>query len=166
LTGERLQGQLGRVGIGLYGGNPFANRENPTKAVASLQGRVLQLREVQQGDSVGYGATLVVEARTTVAVVALGYADGVPRRLSNRGQMAVNGQRCRILGRVSMDMVMVDATAVGRVVVGDWVECFGSVISVDEVAAWADTIAYEVLTGVGPRVARVYVPTQSPLTRD
>jgi alanine racemase len=90
----------------------------------------------------------------------------VPRQLSNRGQMAVNGQRCPILGRVSMDMVMVDVTAAGRLSVGDWVECFGSVIGVDEVAVWADTIAYEVLTGVGPRVDRVYLPTQSELAPD
>ena len=166
LTGERLQGDLGRIGIGLYGGNPFTNRDNPTRAVASLQGQVLQIRELQRGETVGYGATLAVDARTTVAVVALGYADGVPRQLSNRGQMAVNGQRCRILGRVSMDMVMIDVTAVGPVAVGDWVECFGAVISVDEVAAWADTIAYEVLTGVGPRVERVYLPTQSPPAQD
>ena len=158
LTGAQLQGELGRPGIGLYGGNPFSDRANPCMPVASLQGRVLQLKEISAGDSVGYGATYLASEPRRVAVVALGYADGVPRRLSGCGEMVCGGQRCPILGRISMDVSVIDVTDVRQVALGDWVECFGARISLDEVAGWAGTIAYEVLTGVGARVERCYQP--------
>jgi len=156
LTGALFQGDLGRPGIGLYGGNPFSDRENPTRPVASLQGRVLQLKTLPAGDSIGYGGTWVADKSTNIAVVGIGYADGVPRLLSNRGALAFEGQRLPMLGRVSMDMTVIDVGSVPHITVGDWVECFGSTISIDEVAGWAQTIAYEVLTGVGPRVERLY----------
>ena len=148
---------IGRPGIGLYGGNPYSDRDNPMRAVATLEGQVLQVRQVRAGQSVGYGASRVLERDTTVAVVGAGYADGVPRLLSNRGQVAVRGIRLPILGRVSMDVTQVDATGVvlDR---GDWVEFFGPTVGVDEVAAWSETIAYEVLTGIGTRVERRYLP--------
>jgi alanine racemase len=156
LSGGDRQGQLGRPGIGLYGGNPFSGRDNPCLAVGSLQGRVMQIKRLPAGEHVGYGATVRLERAATVAVVALGYADGVSRLLSGRGEMAVGGSRCKILGRVSMDMTVVDVSHVRGLAVGDWVESFGAVVSVDEVATWADTIAYEILTGVGQRVERIY----------
>ena len=158
LAGAQLQGELGRPGIGLYGGNPFSDRANPCAPVASLQGRVLQLKEISAGDSVGYGATYVASRPRRVAVVAIGYADGVPLKLSDRGEMVCGDQRCAILGRVSMDVSVIDVTDVREVAVGDWVECFGTRIGLDEVAGWAGTIAYEVLTGVGARVERCYQP--------
>jgi alanine racemase len=150
------QGNLGRPGIGLFGANPFSGQASPVQAVASLEGRILQLKTIAAGDTVGYGATWTASSPTDIAVVGIGYADGVPRSLSGRGEMAIAGCRCPILGRVSMDMTVIDVTDVATVAVGDWAECFGSTISVDEVAGWADTIAYEVLTGVGPRVVRQY----------
>ena len=150
------QGDLGRPGIGLFGGNPFSSQASPVQVVASLEGRILQLKTITAGETVGYGATWTASSLTDIAVVGIGYADGVPRSLSGRGEMAVAGRRCPILGRVSMDMTVIDVTDVAPVAVGEWAECFGSTISVDEVAGWADTIAYEVLTGVGPRVIRQY----------
>jgi alanine racemase len=158
LTGAARQGHLGRPGIGLYGGNPFSDRPNPYAPVAALEGRVLQLRALAAGEAVGYGASYVAPTPRRVAVVALGYADGVPRLLSGRGEFAVAGQRAPVLGRVSMDMTAVDVTGIDAVQVGDWVECFGTTVSVDEVAGWAGTIDYEILTGIGSRVRRVYVP--------
>ena len=148
---------IGRPGIGLYGGNPYSDRDNPMRTVATLEGQVLQVRRVRAGESLGYGASRVLARDTTVAVVGAGYADGVPRLLSNRGAVAVRGIRLPILGRVSMDLTQVDATdvAVDR---GDWVEFFGPTVGVDEVAAWSDTMAYEVFTGIGRRVARRYRP--------
>ena len=127
------------------------------RCVATLEGQVLQVRRVRAGESVGYGASRVVARDTTVAVVGAGYADGVPRLLSNRGEVAAGGARLPILGRVSMDLTQVDATEVA-IEPGDWVEFFGSTVSVDEVAAWSRTIAYEVLTGIGRRVERRYLP--------
>lgn len=156
LCGGAMVGDLARPGVGLYGGNPFAGRPNPLRPVATLEGRILQIRTVRAGDSIGYGATFTAPAPMRVAVVGLGYADGLPRLLSNRGEAAVRGQRCRIVGRVSMDLTTVDVTAVAAEL-DDWVEFFGPTISVDQVAAWAETICYEVLTGIGPRPERVYL---------
>ncbi len=148
---------VGRPGIGLYGGKPYADRANPMRCVATFEGQVLQLRRVRAGETVGYGGTRRLELATRVAVVGAGYADGVPRLLSNRGEVAFGGVRMPVLGRVSMDLTHVDATDVA-VQRGDWVEFFGPTVGVDEVAAWADTIAYEVLTGIGARVERRYLP--------
>lgn len=148
---------IGRPGIGLYGGNPYSDRDNPMRCVATLKGQVLQVRQVRAGESVGYGASRVVTRDTTLAVVGAGYADGVPRLLSNRGEVAFGGARLPILGRVSMDLTQVDATEVA-IEPGDWVEFFGPTVGVDEVAEWSQTIAYEVLTGIGRRVERRYLP--------
>ena len=148
---------IGRPGIGLYGGNPYADGENPMRCVATFEGQVLQLRRVPAGETVGYGGTRCLMHDALIAVVGAGYADGVPRLLSNRGEVAFGGRRLPILGRVSMDMTHVDATEV-RPRRGDWVEFFGTTIGVDEVARWADTIAYEILTGIGERVERRHRP--------
>jgi len=156
LSGSQTQGLLGRPGIGLFGGNPFADRDNPCQPVATLQGRVLQVKKLAAGTTVGYGASYATSRPMVAAVVALGYADGVPRLLSSHGEMAVDHHRCPIVGRVSMDMTVIDVSRVPDPVAGAWVECFGSTITIDEVAGWANTIAYEVLTGVGPRVRREY----------
>ena len=149
---------IGRPGIGLYGGNPYATQENPMRCVATLEGEVLQVRNVPAGAAVGYGAAHATERDTAVAAVGVGYADGVPRALSNRGQVALEKTRAPIVGRVSMDLTLVDVTDLPAVQPGDWIEIFGHTVGVDEVAAWADTISYEILTGVGNRVSRLYVP--------
>lgn len=156
LQGSEFAGDLARPGIGLYGGNPFRRQPNPMSPVATLEGRILQLRQVAAGDTIGYGATFTAAAAMEVAVVGLGYGDGLPRLLSNRGEAALRGRRCAIVGRVSMDLTVIDVTGLGARL-DDWVEFFGTTVSVDEVAAWADTIAYEVLTGIGPRPVRQFV---------
>lgn len=155
LGGADLAGDLGRPGIGLYGGNPYLSAPSPVRPVATLEAPILQLRQVPAGESVGYGATNSARTERQVAVVGAGYADGIPRLLSNRGQVMVAGRRCPIVGRVSMDLTTVDVTGLGAAV-GDWVEFFGAGIAVDEVAAWAETIAYEVLTGLGRRPLRCW----------
>ncbi len=154
-----IQGDLGRPGIGLYGGNPFAERRSPVRPVASLQGRVLQIRTVLSGESVGYSASWTADRETRIAAVAIGYADGLPRHLSNAGEMALaGGRRCPIVGRISMDTTVIDVGSAADVEVGDWVECFGAHIGVDEVADRAGTLGYELLTRVGARVPRVPGP--------
>jgi alanine racemase len=156
LTGTAWVGDLGRPGIALYGGNPFAERPNPMRPVATLEGQVLQVRDVAPGQSVGYGATFVAARACRIATVGAGYADGVPRQLSGVGRVAVGETCCPIAGRVSMDAVQVDVTGVD-VAEGDWLEFFGARVPVDEVADHAGTIAYEVLTGIGSRVHKRYL---------
>ena len=148
---------IGRPGIGLYGGNPYAALENPMRCVATLEGEVLQVREVRAGEAMGYGASYAIERDAIIAVVGIGYADGVPRSLSNRGEASYGDMRIPIVGRVSMDLTHLDVTGMD-IEPGDWIEFFGATITVDEVAAWANTISYEILTGVGDRVDRKYVP--------
>lgn len=149
---------VARPGIALYGGNPFGTRANPMHPVATLQARVVALRTVPAGEPVGYGGTFRTAAPAAIAVLGIGYADGVPRALSNRASVGYRGKRLPVAGRVSMDLLQVDATTVEETVgVGDWMEVFGPTVGVDEVARWASTIAYEVLAGIGSRVARRYV---------
>ncbi len=154
LLGQRFQGDLARPGIGLYGGNPWSNRANPTQPVATLEAPVLQIRTVQPGESVGYGATWRSDRPGRLAVLGIGYADGLPRALSNRGEAAVAGGRCPIVGRISMDLTTIDVTDC-VVQTGDWAELFGAQLPIDTVANRAQTITYELLTGISPRVARI-----------
>jgi len=146
---------LGRAGIALYGGNPFTGRDNPMQPVVSMHARVMQVREIEAGVAVGYGGTYVSAAPMRLAVLGVGYADGLPRLLSNRGAVWLAGQRRPMAGRVSMDLTIVDVSGVD-VAEGDEAEVFGDMISVDEVAEQADTIAYEILTGISRRMARRY----------
>lgn len=147
---------LGRAGIALYGGNAFEHRANPMLSVACLQARVLQVRRVAAGVPIGYGGTYVTAAETDIATLGAGYADGIPRLLSNQGEVWLAGRRCSMLGRVSMDLVTVDVSGLA-VAEGDWAEIIGPNISVDEVAEQAQTISYEVLTGLGRRSERIYL---------
>jgi len=153
------RGDLGRPGIALYGGNPFASRPNPMEAVATLTAPILQIRDIAEPATVGYGATYVATPPARIAVVGIGYADGYPRNLGNVGTAAVRGRRVPVVGRVSMDLLTVDVGAVPQdeVHVGDAVELIGPTVGVDEVAAAAGTISYEILTGMGRRLVREYV---------
>ena len=144
---------IGRAGIALYGGNPFDELPNPMTSVVTLEARVIQLRDVPAGVPVGYGGTFVTEHPTRLAVVGVGYADGYPRGLSNSANVYVAGRRCPVVGRVSMDLTVVDVTT-ADVAEGDWVELMGPHIGVDEIAAAMNTISYEILTGLGKRLIR------------
>ena len=157
LTGAMFQGDLARPGIGLYGANPFSKRENPTSIVAVCEAKVLSIREVESGTSVGYGRTYTSQAATRIAVVGIGYADGVPRVLSNRGNFAFGDKLLPIRGHISMDVTQLDATMCPDLRVGDWVEFFGKNIDCDDVAKSANSLGYEFLTGLGKRVERLYV---------
>lgn len=152
-----------RLGIGLYGANPHSRRDSAAAAVqlatvATLQAEVLQIRPVAAGARVGYGSTYTVTQACRLATISAGYADGVSRLLSNQGQVYFRGQRFAMVGRISMDSLVVELpadSALGDLAVGDWVEVFGRNIGVDEVATQMQTIAYEVFTGLGSRVHRV-----------
>ncbi|HEY2033044.1 MAG TPA: alanine racemase [Rhizomicrobium sp.] len=160
LLGKDYVFDMVRPGIGLYGGNPqVSSKPNPFAVVALMTGKILQLRRVDSDGSVGYGATFRIGRDTTLATVALGYADGLMRALSNSGFGAIAGHRAPIAGRVSMDLVTLDVTDVpaSELKVGADVEFFGDTISLEEAAAAANTANYELLTSLGPRLPRRYV---------
>ncbi len=146
-----------RPGIALYGGNPFAVQPNPMRPVATLEARVVALRDAADGEPVGYSGTYKTYGDTRIAVLGIGYADGVPRQISNRAEVSCNGEFLPVIGRVSMDLMQIDATAAEGLAVGDWMELFGSSVGIDDFAVWAGTISYEILTGIGNRVRRCYV---------
>ncbi len=158
LIGARQRGDVVRPGIALYGGNPFANRENPMEAVATLTAPIVQIRDVEDAQTVGYGATYVATPPARLAIVGAGYADGYPRALGNRGAAALAGKRIPVVGRVSMDLLCVDVSSVPAALahVGAPVELIGATVTVDEVAEHAGTISYEILTGLSPRLRREY----------
>jgi len=157
LLGKDYLFDMVRPGLGLYGGNPQLGRSNPFAVCAVLTGRVLQLRRVDKGESVGYGATFRAKRPTVIATAALGYADGLMRAIGNRGAGAIHGQRAPIAGRVSMDLITLDVTDLKNVKIGDDVEFVGDTITVDEVAAAANTAPYEILTSLSHRAPRRYV---------
>jgi alanine racemase len=156
---------LVRPGLALYGLSPapWIQLAHPLEPVLSWKTAVAHLKAVPTGTPVSYGGTWTAKRPTRIATLPVGYADGYPRRLSNRGQVLVRGQRAPVIGRVCMDLCMVDVTDVEGVEVGDEVVLVGrqngAEIGAGEVAAWLDTIAYEVLCAVGSRVPRVAVHT-------
>jgi alanine racemase len=152
------RGDLVRPGIALYGGNPFSDRPNPMAPVVTLTAPILQLREIGEPQTVGYGATYVASSPARLATVGIGYADGYPRNLGNVGVAAVAGRRVPVVGRVSMELITLDLGYLPReaVRVGDSVELIGATVGLDEVAAAAGTISYEILTGLGARLIRDY----------
>lgn len=150
--GATYAGDLARPGIHLYGGHLEGLDAVP---VAALRARVTGVRRVAAGDSVSYDATWRAPHATTIATLGIGYGDGVPRHLSNVGAVELLGQRLRIVGRVTMDQLMVDAGDL-PVSVGDVATVFGGRVSLDEQAALAGTIPYELLTALGARLPRRY----------
>ncbi len=150
-----------RPGIALYGA-AFAEDRPPLAPVVTAKARILQLRDVAAGDSIGYGAALHLREETSVAIVAAGYADGYHRRAGSRddhdGAAAwIRGEPAPVLGRVSMDLIALDVSGRVGVTEGDWVELFGPNVPIDEVAEAAGTIGYEFMTGLSRRAERVYV---------
>lgn len=148
---------LVRPGYALFGGNPTPEAKNPMKRVVSLKTRILQVREVKQGESAGYSATHVFHKPTRIATVALGYADGFARAGSNKAKLYWGDHPCPIVGRVSMDLIIVD---IGHLAehpqAGEWLEVLGPHQGVDDLARDCGTIGYEILTSLGPRHMRVY----------
>jgi alanine racemase len=161
--GHAAHFDLARPGAALYGVNPTPGQPNRMKAVVELSARILQIRTVLRDQTVGYGATWTARRNTRIAVVALGYADGLLRaggasdeRMG--GTAIIAGNSCPIVGRISMDLVCVDITDLpdGTVRRGDFATMIGGKLTVDDVAAAAGTIGYEVLTRLGPRCHLTY----------
>ncbi|MEK8093428.1 alanine racemase [Methylocystis sp. IM3] len=161
---QRPHLDLVRPGYALYGGNPTPGAANPMRRVASLIARILSVRELAAGETVGYDGVFMAQRPTRVATIGAGYADGLPVSATAApgkaaGEAVVGGRRCPFVGRVSMDYIVLDVTdapaqAAHR---GAWVELLGDTIDVDELASRARTIGYEALTRLGRRYARRYV---------
>ncbi|MBK8482225.1 MAG: alanine racemase [Proteobacteria bacterium] len=157
---------LVRIGLGLYGALPSAEVPDPgLKPVLSWSTRINALRDVPAGTPVSYGATFVTTRPSRIATIPVGYADGYARRLSNRAEVLLPGvgggpRRARIVGRVCMDLCMIDVTELPGVAVGDPVVLLGGsgalAVTPDELAGWGETISYEVLTAISKRVPRAY----------
>ena len=154
---------LVRPGVALYGANPTPGKKNPMRSVIELKARIIQVRTVHQGQSVGYGATWTAARPSRIAVIAAGYADGFLRSASAaKGkpvtEVVIAGRRCPLAGRVSMDLIAADVTelAEGAARRGDFATLIGDGLGVDDLAAGMDTIPYEVLTSLGRRYHRVY----------
>ena len=161
--GAQFQFDLVRPGCALYGINPTPEADNPMQPVVELKARIVQIRNVERGDTVGYGGTWTARRPTRIAIVSAGYADGYFRAASandgTRGaEVVVAGKRCPIAGRISMDLTAVDVTDLDKNAVrrGHMVTLIGEGITVDELAHHFGTIGYEVLTSLGKRYARVY----------
>lgn len=167
--GTAFHGSLTRPGIALYGSNPVNGIANPMRPVVKAEARILQIRDAKAGETVSYGGTVTLARDTRIAIAGAGYADGFHRSMSGTGiplrdavpsggEGAVNGRRVPVLGRVTMDMTMFDVTDLpdGSVREGDWIELFGPTIALDDAAAAAGTIGYEVLTALGRRATRLW----------
>jgi Alr-MurF fusion protein len=153
-----LQYDMVRLGIGLYGVDSSAGMQEQLQTVATLRSTISQTRKVAAGETVGYNRRGIMKQDSIIATVRIGYADGLVRHLGNgKGRIWVNGKMAPIVGNVCMDMTMIDITGIPGVSIGDEVEIFGKNVPVQEVAEWAGTISYEILTGVNQRVKRVYV---------
>ena len=121
----------------------------------TLMAQIIALHQVKQGESVGYSQTWTAPRDSVIATVGIGYADGYPRHCPSGTPVVVRGQRGQLVGRVSMDMITIDVTDIEEVALGDDVELWGQQLPVDEVADWAGTISYELITRVSARVPRV-----------
>ena len=151
-----------RPGLMLYGiyPSPAMASQICLKPVLSWKTRILQLKKVPAGSSISYGQTFVTKRESLIATLPIGYADGYPRLLSNRGEVLINGRRAPVAGRVCMDLTMIDVTDIEKIQSGDEVVLLGrqgdAEISADDMATWANTISYEILTSIGARVPRIH----------
>jgi alanine racemase len=164
LLGKQHHYDMVRPGIALYGGKAIASGDNPFQPAVAWFGRILQVRDVAPGETVGYGATRTLKHPTRIAVVAVGYADGFFRSLSVKDEQTglsvyIEGHAAPILGRVSMDLITVDVTSLPESIAqrGGWVELIGPNLTAQEMAHHAGTIDYEILTNLGTRALRRYI---------
>ena len=155
-----MQLDMVRQGITLYGLWPSEDVEHclDYQPVMKLKTKIAFIKQIEPGETVGYGRTFTAERTMKIATLPLGYADGISRQLSNRGYVLIRGQKAPIVGRVCMDQFMVDVTEISEVAIGDEVLVFGGQeMPIEQVAEWMDTISYEVLCVISKRVPRIYI---------
>ena len=152
-----LQMDMVRLGIGMYGVDAAKTKSLELQPVATLKSTIAQIKHLKKGESVSYNRKGVVKKDSVIATIRIGYADGYSRMLGNgAGKMLINQQLVPVIGSVCMDMTMVDVTGIPDVREGDEVIVFGNDLSIEQIAEWANTIPYEIMTGISQRVKRVY----------
>jgi alanine racemase len=152
-----LQMDMVRLGIGLYGIDSNKMMQSKLKNVTTLTTTVSQIKKVKAGESVGYGRNAKLKRDSLIATVRTGYADGYPRNLGNgKGKMILHNKPATVTGNVCMDMTMLDVTEIELIKEGDEVIVFGEALPLSTLADWAQTIPYELMTGISQRVKRVY----------
>lgn len=152
-----MQMDMVRLGIGLYGVDSAGSNQLNLQTVTTLKSTIAQIKRLKKGESVSYNRKAIVERESMIATIRIGYADGYPRRLGNGvGKVWVNGKLAPIIGTICMDMFMIDITDIENIKEGDDVIIFGTQLPVQQVAKWANTIPYEIMTGISQRVKRVY----------
>ncbi len=146
-----------RLGLGIYGVDSTEQLKGKLQPVSRLKTCISQIRRIKKGETVGYNRKWKATKETTMAIVGIGYADGLSRRLSNGvGKMLYKGKQVPVIGNVCMDMSMLDITGIKDAKEGDEILVFGEGLPIEQLAAWSDTIAYEILTNVSQRVKRIY----------
>lgn len=147
-----------RLGLGLYGVDTTSGISNQLQPISTLRSTIAQIKHIPAGDTIGYSRKGKAEKDMITATISIGYADGYPRALSrSEAYVMVNNKPARLIGSIAMDMCMVDITDIDVVAEGDEVIIFGDALPIEQVAAWAGTIPYEIMTGISQRVKRVYV---------
>ena len=153
----QLQYEMVRLGIGMYGITGAADPTLKLENALCLKTTVAQIKRLNKGDTVGYNRSGKIEKPTTIATVRIGYADGYPRSMGNGNAfMLIHGKPAPTIGKVCMDMTMLDVTGIEQAAEGDEVLVFGSALPITQLAAWHHTIPYEIMTGISQRVKRVY----------
>jgi alanine racemase len=146
-----------RLGIGLYGIDSNTTMQKNLKNVSTLITTISQIKKIKAGETVGYGRMGKIEKDSLIAVVRIGYADGYSRRLGNgNGKMLIKNNLVPVIGNICMDMTMLDITGLKNVKEGDEVIVFGDGLSLQLLSQWAQTIPYEIMTGISQRVKRIY----------
>lgn len=152
-----LQMDMIRLGIGLYGVDCTNAHQIKLQPAATLKTTIAQVRNVKKGNTIGYNRKGIIEEDSKIATIRIGYADGFNRKLGNgNASVFINGQLAKTIGNICMDMAMIDVTEINNIKEGDEVEIFGTHIPIQQVAAWCQTISYEVMTSVSQRVKRIY----------
>ena len=158
ILGENYHYDLVRPGISLYGGHFNTKMKKIIKPVISLKGKILQIKEINKNEYVGYNQTFKTNKKIKVAIIGIGYADGISRLLSSKGNAYMGKQNYRILGRVSMDTITIDITKNSKSLkIGGYIELINQINGVDKMAKECDTICDEILTSISKRVKRVYI---------
>ncbi len=156
--GKEFHANIARPGLALYGGNPNPSKKNPMQNVVRLTAPILQINYILEDSSIGYGATYTAKAGDVTATVAIGYADGLMRAISNKGKCYIQNYELPIVGRVSMDLITIDITNLPEIFqkVGQDVEILGNHYTISDAAKAANTVEYEILTNLGNRFERIY----------
>tara|TARA_B110000444_G_scaffold257708_1_gene296780 strand:+ start:838 stop:1944 length:1107 start_codon:yes stop_codon:yes gene_type:complete len=160
LLNKKYHFDLVRPGIAIYGGNPFINKNVKLNNVISLKAKIIQIRKIQKGDTVGYGATFKARKDMLIGTIAVGYADGINRKFSNNMSVFLKGKRLKVLGRISMDLITIDISLFPEIRFSrkiNYVDILSKSNNINNISEKINTISYEILTSLGSRYKIKYI---------